>query len=305
MKKTLILVADDDPKIRKLLTVNLEKRNYVVQEASDGDQAIASITQGLPDLAILDLVMPGVSGNDVCVWIREHGLMMPILVLSAHDEEDLKVKALEAGADDYITNPFKTEEFLARMRAVLRRASTSESSPAEAKVKIEGLSIDVNGRRAFVDEVDMHLTRTEFALLAALVKKRDAIITHDELLAKVWGDEYRGSSHYLHVYLGRIRKKMGDKYGALLETIAGQGWQAWVVIGGIAGWLASVAIRSRQGWPTNIVIGAVGAVIGGLLFNLLGNSGLTGFNIWSLPMAAIGALALLGTARLSGPLNRS
>ena len=224
MKKTLILIVDDDPKIRRLLTVNLEKRNYAVQEAPNGEQAIASIKRDPPDLAILDLVMPGVSGNDVCVWIREHGLLMPIIVLSAHDEEELKVKALDAGADDYITKPFQMEEFLARMRAVMRRAVTSELSPTEAKVKIEGLTIDVNGRRAFVDEVDMHLTQTEFALLAALVKNRDAILTHDELLAKVWGDEYRGSSHYLHVYLGRIRRKMGDKYSALLETIAGQGY---------------------------------------------------------------------------------
>jgi two-component system KDP operon response regulator KdpE len=224
MKKTLILVADDDPKIRRLLTVNLEKRNYTVQEAPNGEQAIASIEQQPPDLAILDLVMPGISGNEVCTWIREQGLLMPIIVLSAYDEEALKVKALDAGADDYVTKPFKMDEFLARMRAVMRRAATSELAPTEAKVKIEGLTIDVTGRRAFVDEVDMHLTQTEFALLAALVKHRDAILTHDELLAKVWGDEYRGSSHYLHVYLGRIRRKLGDKYSALLETIAGQGY---------------------------------------------------------------------------------
>src|SRR5438105_1953136 len=176
MKKTLILVADDDPKIRKLLTVNLEKRNYVVQEASDGDQAIASITQEPPDLAILDLVMPGVSGNDVCIWMREHGLMMPILVLSAHDEEDLKVKALDAGADDYITKPFKTEEFLARMRAVLRRASTSELSPTEGKVSIEGLTIDVSEQRDFVEEEDIHLSSSEFALLLRLIPKRQTLI---------------------------------------------------------------------------------------------------------------------------------
>src|SRR5581483_590741 len=224
MKKTLILVVDDDPKIRRLLTVNLEKRNYTVQEAPNGEQAIASIEQVPPDLAILDLVMPGISGNEVCTWIREQGLLMPSIVLSAYDEEALKVKALDAGADDYVTKPFRMDEFLARMRAVMRRSATSELAPTEAKVKIEGLTIDVTARRAFVDEVDMHLTQTEFALLAALVKNRDAIVTHDELLAKVWGDEYRGSSHYLHVYLGRIRRKMGDKYSGLLETIAGQGY---------------------------------------------------------------------------------
>jgi two-component system KDP operon response regulator KdpE len=224
MHKTSVLIVDDDPKIRKLLSVNLIKRNYAVHEASNGDQAIASMEQEVPDLAILDLVMPGISGNDICVWMREHGLDIPIIVLSAYDEEELKVKALDSGADDYITKPFKSEEFLARMRAVMRRAGTSDLSSAEAKISIEGLIINLKSRRGFVDGIDMHLTPTEFALLTILVRNCDAVITHDELLAKVWGEEYRGSSHYLHVYLGRIRKKMGDQYGSLLETIAGMGY---------------------------------------------------------------------------------
>ncbi len=224
MRKTSILVVDDDPQIRKLLSANLLKRNYEVQEAANGAEAIAYMEQDLPDLAILDLVMPGISGNDLCVWIRERRLDIPIIVLSAYDEEDLKVKALDAGADDYVTKPFKAEEFLARMRAVMRRVGTGELSSTEAKIEIEGLTLDLKGRRGFVDDVDIHLTPTEFALLAILVKNRDAVITHNELLAKVWGDEYRDSSHYLHVYLGRIRKKLGDKYGALLETVASMGY---------------------------------------------------------------------------------
>jgi two-component system KDP operon response regulator KdpE len=224
MHKTSVLVVDDDPKIRKLLNANLARRNYAVQEAANGEQAIACMQQELPDLAILDLVMPGMSGNEVCVWIRDQGLAIPIIVLSAYDEEELKVQALDAGADDYVTKPFQAEEFLARMRAVMRRAGAADVSPSEAVIKIEGLTIDLSSRRGFVDDIDMHLTPTEFALLAILVRHPDAVITHDELLAKVWGDEYRGSSHYLHVYLGRIRRKMGDKYGSLLETIAAMGY---------------------------------------------------------------------------------
>ncbi len=224
MHKTSVLIVDDDPKIRKLLGVNLAKRNFAVHEASNGEQAIASMQQTVPDVAILDLVMPGISGNDVCVWMREQGLTTPIIVLSAYDEEELKVKALDAGADDYITKPFKAEEFLARMRAILRRSGTAELASTEAKITVSGLTVDLKGRRGFVDEVDMHLTATEFALLAVLVQHLDAVITHDELLAKVWGEDYRGSSHYLHVYLGRIRRKLGDKYGSLLETIAGMGY---------------------------------------------------------------------------------
>src|SRR5258707_7675872 len=124
MHKTSILIVDDDLNIRQLLSTNLEKRDYAVRVASNGGQAIMSMEQEVPDLAILDLVMPGISGNDLCVWIRERGLDIPIIVLSAYDEEDLKVKALDAGADDYVTKPFKTEEFLARMRALMRRAGT-------------------------------------------------------------------------------------------------------------------------------------------------------------------------------------
>jgi DNA-binding response OmpR family regulator len=106
----------------------------------------------------------------------------------------------------------------------MRRAGTPEVLSAEAKIQIEGLTFDLNSRRAFVDEPDMHLTRTESALLATLVKRRDAVLSHAELPAAVWGEEYRGSSHDLHVYLGRIRRKLGDRYGALLETSAGMGY---------------------------------------------------------------------------------
>src|SRR5689334_10403018 len=166
MHKTSVLIVDDDPKIRKLLNANLAKRNYAVQEAANGEQAIATMQQEVPDLAILDLVMPGMSGNEVCTWIRDQGLAIPIIVLSAYDEEDLKVKALDAGADDYVTKPFKVEEFLARMRAVMRRTGAADVSPSEAVIKIEGLTIDLSSRRGFVDDVDMHLTPTEFALLA-------------------------------------------------------------------------------------------------------------------------------------------
>jgi DNA-binding response OmpR family regulator len=126
MHKTSILIVDDDPKIRQLLNANLVKRNYAVREAANGEQAIASLAQAVPDLAILDLGMPGLSGIDICLWIREQGLDMPIIMLSVYAEEAHKVRALDAGADDYVTKPFKTEEFLARLRALLRRTRNSE-----------------------------------------------------------------------------------------------------------------------------------------------------------------------------------
>jgi two-component system response regulator MprA len=224
MDKYSVLVADDDPKIRKLVSINLSQRNHSVHEVEDGQAVLEYLDHETPDLLILDLIMPIMNGNDVCRWIRRRGMDIPIMILSAHDEEELKVNALDAGADDYVTKPFKIEEFLARLRALMRRAGPPEEATAERKLTIQGITVDLKGRRAYIDGTDMHLTRTEIALLAALAENPDCIITHTELLAKVWGEEYRGSRHYLHVYLGRIRKKLSDKYSGLLETVAGLGY---------------------------------------------------------------------------------
>jgi len=123
---TDVLIVDDDEKIRKLARVNLEKRGYTVREAADGAEAIEIIKSNPPDLVLLDLVMPGISGIDVCIWVRAQA-DIPIVVLSAYDEEDLKVRALDAGADDYVTKPFGYDELLARVRAVMRRSEAAES----------------------------------------------------------------------------------------------------------------------------------------------------------------------------------
>ncbi len=216
-----ILIVEDDPNIRKLVRVNLVKRGYTVKEAADSNQALALFQEEPVDLVLLDLVLPGLSGVDICAWIRARS-EVPIIILSARSEEDLKVAALDAGADDYVTKPFGQEELLARVRAFLRRSYTPVEHPSK-KIQIGELLIDLEARRVFLGRNDLHLTRTEYALLAVLAQQLDAIVTHDELLAQVWGAEYRGSSHYLHTYFGRLRKKLGD-YGELLETVPGMGY---------------------------------------------------------------------------------
>ncbi len=216
-----ILIIEDDPNIRKLVRVNLVKRGYTVKEAADSNQALALFQEEPVDLVLLDLVLPGLSGVDICAWIRARS-EVPIIILSARSEEDLKVAALDAGADDYVTKPFGQEELLARVRAFLRRSYTPVEHPSK-KIQIGELLIDLEARRVFLGRNDLHLTRTEYALLAVLAQQLDAIVTHDELLAQVWGAEYRGSSHYLHTYFGRLRKKLGD-YGELLETVPGMGY---------------------------------------------------------------------------------
>jgi two-component system KDP operon response regulator KdpE len=216
-----ILIVEDDPNIRKLVRVNLLKRGYTVSEAEDSHQAMAQFQTQPVDLVLLDLVLPGLSGVDVCAWMRARS-DVPIIILSARSEEDLKVAALDAGADDYVTKPFGHEELLARVRAFLRRSYTPVK-PVENKIQIEELRIDLEARRVFIGDQDLHFTRTEYALLAELAHHLDAIVTHDELIGNVWGPDYRGSNHYLHTYLGRIRKKLGE-YGDLLETVPGMGY---------------------------------------------------------------------------------
>ena len=216
-----ILIVEDDPSIRKLARVNLAKRGYTVSEAADSHQAMALFQEVPVDLVLLDLMLPGLSGVDICAWIRARS-DVPIIILSARLEEDLKVAALDAGADDYVTKPFGQEELLARVRAFLRRSYVSAKT-SESRIEIGDLLIDLDERRVFIAGIDLHLTKTEYAIRAELARHLDSIVTHDELIADVWGSEYRGSNHYLHTYVGRLRKKMGE-YGTLIETVPGMGY---------------------------------------------------------------------------------
>ena len=217
-----VLVIDDDPSIQKLIRVNLQARGYAVMVAATGEDALRMFAPGDQDLVLLDLILPGLGGIDVCTQIRQQS-DVPLIVLSAREDEELKVRALDAGADDYVTKPFSHEELLARVRAVMRRARPTEVGKT-AEVRIRDFTIDLQSRRAYVGGEDMHLTRTEFALLAELSRNLEAVLTHENLLARVWGPEYRDSSHYLHVYLGRIRKKLGPDLEDLLETVPGVGY---------------------------------------------------------------------------------
>jgi two-component system, OmpR family, KDP operon response regulator KdpE len=216
-----ILIVEDDPNIRKLVRVNLQKRGYTVSEAEDSHQAMARFEETSADLVLLDLVLPGLSGVDVCAWIRARSAV-PIIIMSVRQEEDLKIAALDAGADDYVTKPFSPEELLAHIRAFLRRTYVSAKKD-ETKTQIDDLIIDLAARRVFINENDLHLTSTEYALLTELAQRMDEIVTHNKLLNAVWGPEYRGSNHYLHTYIGRLRKKLGE-YSDLIETVPGMGY---------------------------------------------------------------------------------
>ncbi len=217
-----VLFVDDDPQIQKMVKVNLQARGYSIEVASSGEEAVEKFDEGEFDLVLLDLILPGISGLEVCLQIRERS-EVPLIVLSGRDDEALKIHALDSGADDYVTKPFSPGELLARVRAVMRR--TKSGVPAGAsELKIKGLTINLQAHRAFVNGQDMHLTRTEFALLAELAKNQEAVVSHNDLLTRVWGPEYLDSNHYLHVYLGRVRKKLGGDLESLLETVPGIGY---------------------------------------------------------------------------------
>src|SRR5512143_1408420 len=157
-----VLVVDDNLSIQKLVSVNLQARGYAVDVTGTGEEALRFFKEGSYDLVILDLILPGLSGIDVCALMRQLS-DTPIVVLSAREDEELKVHALDTGADDYVTKPFSPKEMLARVRAVMRRAKL-DSAMRQPEIRIKSLTIDLQGRRAFVGEADMHLTRTEFAL---------------------------------------------------------------------------------------------------------------------------------------------
>lgn len=222
--RTHVLIVDDEQRIRQLVRANLEQRGFVVDEACNGSSAMKLIRQLEPDLVLLDIKMPDISGLEVCRWVREYDPNTPIIVLSAQSQEEQKVEALNIGADDYITKPFGYDELVARVKAVMRRVGdVSTENTITRRVEVDEFVIDMSARRSFVQGKDIRLTRTEYALLAELANNLDAVISHDELLVRVWGPEYRGSNHYLHVYLGRVRKKMGA-YSTLLETIPSVGY---------------------------------------------------------------------------------
>ncbi len=222
-KPVQVLVVDDDRSILKFVSTNLIARGYTVVTASSGAEALDIIERQMPDLIILDIMMPRVDGLTVCRRVREFSTV-PIIILSAWEQEDQKVQALDLGADDYLTKPFGVRELLARVRAVLRRAAPEEGPPTEATFQSGDLRVDFVRRRVTVAGTEVHLTPTEYALLRELARYPDRVLTHDMLLSQVWGPEYRGSSHYLHIYVGRLRRKLASTHGPEIVTEPGVGY---------------------------------------------------------------------------------
>jgi two-component system KDP operon response regulator KdpE len=199
-----LLVVEDDPGIRRALAINLGAAGFEVEEAGTGERALELVGRMRPDGIILDLGLPGIGGIEVINGVRGWS-QVPILVLSVRSDEGDKVDALEAGADDYVTKPFGIAELVARLRALLRRASDGEPDPI---VETESFTVDLPARRVRREDTEVHLTPTEWSLLEALVRNPDRLLSQRQLLQTVWGPQYGDESNYLRVYMGQLRRKL-------------------------------------------------------------------------------------------------
>jgi two-component system KDP operon response regulator KdpE len=207
-KKTKILVVDDEPKIRMFIRANLEARGYEVHLGQDGVEAVERAALVSPDVIILDVNMPRIDGIEACRRIREW-TNTPIIVLSVRGDEKDKVKALNEGADDYVTKPFGVEELLARIKVALRHSSVTAVTAAPVLVA-DDLEVDLSRHVVKRHGKVVKLTRTEYELLAFLVANSGKVITHKELLHNVWGPEYGEESEYVRVFINQLRRKIED-----------------------------------------------------------------------------------------------
>jgi two-component system KDP operon response regulator KdpE len=201
----LVLVVEDEASIRRALEINLEAQGYRVVLAVDGPSALQLAARHHPDLVLLDLGLPGLDGTAVIEGVRGWSTV-PIVVLSARDAEQEKVRALDLGADDYVTKPFGVDEVLARVRAALRRALPSDGELAV--VEAGGLRIDLVGKQVERDGTVVHLTPTEWHLLEHLARNRGRLVGQAELLQAVWGPQYHDETNYLRVFMSQLRKKL-------------------------------------------------------------------------------------------------
>jgi two-component system KDP operon response regulator KdpE len=222
MKRVRVLVVDDEPQILRALETNLRAAGYDVLTAETAEQALSATALQRPDAVILDLVLPDGRGTDVCRELRGWS-SIPVLVLSVVGDEAEKVAALDAGADDYVTKPFAIEELLARLRAALRRSVPS----GEPRIRVGSLELDLEQRSVSLDGRPVPLTPNEFRLLSLLARNEGKLLTHRAILREVWGPAYGDESHYLHVYVSQLRRKIeaDPTRPKCLLTVPGAGYR--------------------------------------------------------------------------------
>jgi len=203
-KGARILIVDDEEQIRRLLRVALEGYDYQIDEAASGQDGLRQAATFHPDLVILDLGLPDLDGITTLERIREWS-QVPVIILTVQEHEDQKIKALDSGADDYMTKPFSMGELLARIRVALRHAAKTEDEPV---IVLGDLSVDLAHRRVTLKGKEVKLTPTEYDILKNLAIHAGRVLTHKQLLCNIWGKEYQKETHYLRVYIGSLRRKI-------------------------------------------------------------------------------------------------
>ena len=226
MHRPRVLIVDDDLAIIKFVRANLKASDYETLTAIDGAEALETIERELPDLVILDIMMPKMDGFEVCRRLREWS-QIPIIMLSARGDEEDKVKCLELGADDYLTKPFGVAELIARVRAVFRRTEAAATTSTQPSFTAGDIQINFAKRQVTVAGKEVKLTPTEYALLQELVLNAGKVLTHTHLLNKVWGLEYREERQYLHVFIRRLRAKLetDPRNPRYITAVPGVGYQ--------------------------------------------------------------------------------
>ena len=231
-KQASVLVVDDEPRLVRFVRTELEADGYRVSTAGEGQAALRTLEREDVDLIVLDIMLPGMDGFEVCRRIREFSTV-PIVMLTAKGGEDDKVRGLELGADDYLTKPFGSRELLARVKAVLRRSKLPEAGKSASVFLAGDLQIDFAQRRVTVRGKEVKLSPTEYKLLYHLAINAGRVLLHEDLLRKVWGPQYRDEAEYLWVYIGHLRRKIEQDPNRpqLIHTKPGFGYVLEVAVG--------------------------------------------------------------------------
>jgi two-component system KDP operon response regulator KdpE len=205
--KELVLLIEDEPQMRRFLRITLQSHGYRLIEAAGGQEGLVHAVTRNPDVLLLDLGLPDMDGLEVTKRLREW-TNMPIIVISAREQEQDKIKALDLGADDYLTKPFNAGELLARIRVALRHAATPNLAPQTPVFVLQNLRVDLAQRQVFLDDKEVHLTPIEYKLLTVLIRYAGKVVTHRQLLTEVWGVAHAEEVQYLRVYMTQLRHKL-------------------------------------------------------------------------------------------------
>ena len=220
-----IVIVDDEPDLLELVRVSLTQAGFEVEAADCGEEALARVARDAPDLLVVDLMLPDISGTEICRRLRARPETsdLPILMLTARADEVDRIVGFELGADDYVTKPFSPRELVLRIRAILRRRA-GPSGEGAAALRRGALRIDTERRRCFVDDDEIELTAKEFDLLVSLMQGRGRVLSRDQLLDRVWGSEIVVGARTVDTHLKRLREKLGEA-GSMIETVRGVGYR--------------------------------------------------------------------------------